>query len=161
MSRIKPIEARLARITQRSQSKPLERAGPDLPERVFARLGKTWGKDRGNSLTRTRTRGLTTLPVPAPWSAGTGAGTGESADRVPVHDSVYNLRTTSVLWYRTIYHTIYCNTFIQQYNILQYISSDQQYYILQYFGTTIQSIEILLIIQYIVVQPWFIPGIGK
>jgi hypothetical protein len=32
MSRIKPIGARLARATQRSQSKPLERAGPDLLE---------------------------------------------------------------------------------------------------------------------------------
>jgi hypothetical protein len=31
MSRIKPIWARLARTSQRSQSKPLERAGPDLP----------------------------------------------------------------------------------------------------------------------------------
>jgi hypothetical protein len=66
--------------------------------------------------------------------------------------------TTSVLWHRTIYCTIYCNTSDWQYNILQYFNSAIQciailqisntiYCIRAYYGTVQYIVQYIAILQ--------------
>ncbi len=144
MFRIKPIGARLARATQRSQSLRLERAGPDLPRKVRPRIS-AWYYLYVEATIRNLI--LPDLPQKPGYYCTT---------YILLRRAYFNTSTVQYISILQIENTIHCNTLIQKYNILQYSSlrsaiqyiaipqiSDQQYNILQYLGRTIQYIAIL------------------